>query len=211
MTLQAVTEMRDDNHDASMVLDMSLERCVFEKMCASHKIVKVGVSYGHAIVWLTPTGSISWMTALGAFDGNILIKFEMKSNDKTIKFENRALLLKELQEHEFDDGKCLTEGERAKRSRRLASLMKQLFDHRCMFCGVSIETGRTPYTEAHHVDELGNGGKDVPSNIAIVCPNHHQTMHHGTADAKEKLKLTFKSIINHFFITEESGINKGGV
>jgi len=195
MILRAMAEMQSDNPSTNIVLDMSFERYILEKLCASCKIAKVGISYGHTIVWLTPTESISWMQVLSTFNGNVFIEFEIKSDKKFAELKDRTKLLKELQEYELNDGRYLTKSKRAKRSARLSSLMKLLFDHKCMFCGFSI-------------DELGNGGKDIPTNIALLCPNHHQEMHHGKSDSKEGFKLILKNIIKQYFITEESAVTR---
>ena len=190
MILRAMAEMQSDNPSTNIVLDMSFERYILEKLCASCKIAKVGISYGHTIVWLTPTESISWMQVLSTFNGNVFIEFEIKSDKKFAELKDRTKLLKELQEYELNDGRYLTKSKRAKRSARLSSLMKLLFDHKCMFCGFSIETDKLPYVEAHHIDELGNGGKDIPTNIALLCPNHHQEMHRNDDPDQQEVKRT---------------------
>ena len=41
-----------------------------------------------------------------------------------------------------------------------------------------------PYTEVHHIVPLGEGGEDVPANVACVCPAHHREAHVG-AKAQE--------------------------
>lgn len=109
-------------------------------------------------------------------------------------------LLKELQSYEADDGSRLSKVERVNRSKRLVRLMKRFFGHKCIFCGGCIETGSTPYVEVHHVHELGKGGSDAPSNIAVVCPNHHQTFHHGKTELVNLLKDWFTTL-NPFFET----------
>lgn len=54
--------------------------------------------------------------------------------------------------------------------------VKALHHSRCQICGSSIHLpdGRA-YSEAHHLIPLGapHKGPDTPSNIIVVCPNHH--------------------------------------
>ena len=35
----------------------------------------------------------------------------------------------------------------------------------------------TLYSEVHHIVPLGEGGEDMPSNVACVCPAHHREAH----------------------------------
>jgi len=36
-----------------------------------------------------------------------------------------------------------------------------------------------PYLEAHHVDELGEGGEDHPDKVVALCPSCHKEIHYG--------------------------------
>lgn len=62
------------------------------------------------------------------------------------------------------------------RDTKLARQMKLLHSDQCQICGLALEKadGQT-YSEAHHIIPLGapHNGPDVPSNILVVCPNHH--------------------------------------
>lgn len=54
--------------------------------------------------------------------------------------------------------------------------VKSLHHSRCQLCGTSIKLpGDRNYAEGHHIIPLGkpHGGPDTPSNIIVVCPNHH--------------------------------------
>jgi 5-methylcytosine-specific restriction endonuclease McrA len=48
----------------------------------------------------------------------------------------------------------------------------------------------TVYSEVHHIVPLGEGGEDVLSNVACVCPAHHREAHLGknARDVEEALK-----------------------
>ncbi|RCK26413.1 hypothetical protein TH9_22670 [Thalassospira xiamenensis] len=54
--------------------------------------------------------------------------------------------------------------------------IKALHKSKCQICGETIPTSDDRgYVEAHHIRPLGkpHQGPDIPSNIIVVCPNHH--------------------------------------
>ncbi|MDR6308148.1 hypothetical protein FHS66_001331 [Pacificitalea manganoxidans] len=62
------------------------------------------------------------------------------------------------------------------RDTEMARKIKALHHSECQICGLTIHlTDGRPYAEAHHVIPLGrpHKGPDIPSNIIVVCPNHH--------------------------------------
>lgn len=64
----------------------------------------------------------------------------------------------------------------------LARKIKALHRHRCQICGTSITLpDGQGYAEAHHIIPLGapHNGPDTPSNIIVVCPNHHAQLDFG--------------------------------
>ena len=62
------------------------------------------------------------------------------------------------------------------RDRKIAGALKQLYDNTCQFCGekLHVADGRF-YSEAAHIKGLGepHNGPDTPSNMLVLCPNHH--------------------------------------
>jgi len=58
--------------------------------------------------------------------------------------------------------------------------VKALYGGRCQICGEGpLKNGET-YVEAHHVTPLGqHRGPDHPSNVLVLCPNHHAEFEHG--------------------------------
>ena len=64
--------------------------------------------------------------------------------------------------------------------------MKKHRNHHCQICkamGMNpvgfMSKRHVPYTEAHHVEEVGKGGGLEPENIIVLCANHHRQMHYG--------------------------------
>jgi hypothetical protein len=70
--------------------------------------------------------------------------------------------------------------ERYERDADLVRLLKAVRGGKCQICGhtFTMRNGGT-YTEAHHLEELANGGLDVSRNMLIVCANHHRQFHYG--------------------------------
>lgn len=51
----------------------------------------------------------------------------------------------------------------------------------CEFCrqpGFITANGQ-PFLETHHIIPLSEGGRDVITNVAALCANHHREAHHG--------------------------------
>ena len=63
--------------------------------------------------------------------------------------------------------------------------VKALHGSRCQICGGSILLpDGSSYVEAHHIIPLGapHNGPDRPSNIVVVCPNHHAMLDFGSIE-----------------------------
>jgi 5-methylcytosine-specific restriction endonuclease McrA len=61
---------------------------------------------------------------------------------------------------------------------KLRTLKSRLIEERgpnCQICGYD----NTNIIVAHHIIERSNGGSDDPSNLQLLCPNCHMTIHHG--------------------------------
>jgi hypothetical protein len=52
---------------------------------------------------------------------------------------------------------------------------------KCEFCGQPgfVTSSGLSFLETHHIIPLSEGGKDVITNVAAVCANHHREAHHG--------------------------------
>jgi hypothetical protein len=71
--------------------------------------------------------------------------------------------------------------------------VKALHRSKCQICGTSISLQNgSKYSEAHHIIPLGapHKGPDIPSNIIVVCPNHHAMLDLGCMDlAQSEISL----------------------
>jgi hypothetical protein len=80
------------------------------------------------------------------------------------------------------------------RSALVVAIARLRANHQCEVPSCSHPTfmreDGTLYTEVHHIVPLGEGGADVLSNVACVCPAHHREAHVGkrAQDVAEALK-----------------------
>ena len=82
-----------------------------------------------------------------------------------------------------------------RRSSAIREYVKNRADGICEGCGDSAPfTSRTgePYLQAHHVEELSEGGADSPSSVIALCPNCHYQVHHGESGEEYNEQLTEK-------------------
>lgn len=60
--------------------------------------------------------------------------------------------------------------------------LRELYDDRCQLCGLRLaDADGTGYAEVHYVRPLAppHDGTDEPSNMLVVCPNHHADLDNG--------------------------------
>ncbi|MBQ4810595.1 HNH endonuclease [Pseudoalteromonas luteoviolacea] len=78
---------------------------------------------------------------------------------------------------------------RVLRDTNLARKLKLLHNNSCQICGLKIKlpNGKL-YSEAHHIIPLGSphNGADIPSNIIVLCPNHHVMCDYGAIELCNK-------------------------
>ena len=80
------------------------------------------------------------------------------------------------------------------RSALVVTIARLRTDHCCEVPGcehpVFVCADGTRYVEVHHIVPLSEGGEDVLSNVACVCPAHHREAHVGkkARDIQEALK-----------------------
>ena len=70
------------------------------------------------------------------------------------------------------------------RNRKVATNLKRWYNSKCMFCLCKLQVGNDPvvfYAEAAHIKPLGSphDGPDTPSNMIVLCPNHHRQFDNG--------------------------------
>lgn len=68
------------------------------------------------------------------------------------------------------------------RNKELVRKLKQLYDDTCQVCGDRRQQGPSDgFSHVHHLMPLGapHDGPDIPENVIVVCPNHHEDVEHG--------------------------------
>jgi hypothetical protein len=80
------------------------------------------------------------------------------------------------------------------RSALVVAIARLRGNHKCEVPGCEhplfVRADGTPYSEVHHIVPLSEGGEDVLSNVACLCPAHHREAHVGkkARDVQETLK-----------------------
>jgi 5-methylcytosine-specific restriction protein A len=72
-----------------------------------------------------------------------------------------------------------------RRNRASVAPLKMLYAHSCQITGdefTFLKHDGTPYTEAHHLIPLGEGGADDPRNMIIVSPLIHRMLHYAKVE-----------------------------
>ncbi|MEJ2249612.1 MAG: HNH endonuclease [Candidatus Lokiarchaeota archaeon] len=71
----------------------------------------------------------------------------------------------------------------------------------CECCGNTApfekQNGRK-YLEVHHIKSLSEGGKDIPMNVAAICPNCHRALHYSINRDKLRSKVEKKIEIKEY-------------
>lgn len=74
-------------------------------------------------------------------------------------------------------------GKKLKRDYDTINKLKFLRDFKCQICGTTIsKRGGSRYIEAAHITEKRYKGPELPSNILILCPNHHKEFDYGNRE-----------------------------
>ena len=71
------------------------------------------------------------------------------------------------------------------RNQTIVQALKELYNNECQLTGQEftfLKRDGTPYTEAHHLIALGQGGADDPRNIIIVSPLIHRMLHYAQVE-----------------------------
>ena len=68
------------------------------------------------------------------------------------------------------------------RNEKIVREMKRLYNHTCQVCGDRrLQSSEQGYSYVHHIMPLGDphNGPDIPENVVVVCPNHHDDFDNG--------------------------------
>lgn len=86
-------------------------------------------------------------------------------------------------------GRAVQTTYRILRDTALARQIKLLHRDRCQVCGDALRISATKtYSEAHHIIPVGapHSGPDEPSNVIVLCPNHHALCDMGAIELRRE-------------------------
>ena len=102
-------------------------------------------------------------------------------------------------------------GKRVQRDEKLVQEIKWLYNDTCQLCGDRrLQGDDIGYSYVHHIKPLAkqHGGPDVPENIIVLCPNHHDDFDNGmlTVDP-DTLEIThaYEAILTGETVTVRRG------
>ena len=65
---------------------------------------------------------------------------------------------------------------------KIQKSLKSLYRYRCQICGATATMMyRVDVSEAHHIEYFSKTANNNPSNIIILCPDHHRIVHKAKA------------------------------
>ena len=116
-------------------------------------------------------------------------KDEKEQNELTNfykKTKSKAEILNELKNlKESDPEEVIVNHKTYKRDNKTIALIKILRGFKCQICGSSIiKKDGTEYIEAAHIKPKHQKGKEILSNIILLCPNHHKEFDLGSLEIK---------------------------
>lgn len=101
--------------------------------------------------------------------------------------------------------------DRVQRDEKLVREMKRLYNDTCQLCGDRrLQGDEIGYSYVHHIKPLAKqrGGRDVPENVIILCPNHHDDFDNGvlTVDP-DTLEIThaYEAVLTGETVTVKRG------
>lgn len=84
-----------------------------------------------------------------------------------------------------------------KRDNKTIVQLKILRNFKCQICGTTIiKKNGKKYIEASHIKPKSKKGNEIPSNILILCPNHHKEFDYGDLLIKKYSKTIIELVLN---------------
>lgn len=102
--------------------------------------------------------------------------------EQALSFPKNVVNLLADDEHASSVKRIISRQARFSRNLEMIKKVKRGHDFACMVCGYKCEISPGVfYAEGAHLRPLGGGhaGRDVQSNILVLCPNHHMELDYG--------------------------------
>jgi hypothetical protein len=105
-------------------------------------------------------------------------RFKEETRDLT-KYDIRNLIANRDKINGYHRGTFLSKNKRHYRDPILALYLKDWYEDSCQIkgCGSDNSVQHGYFTDTHHIIPLGKRGRDISSNILVLCPNHHRLFH----------------------------------
>lgn len=106
-------------------------------------------------------------------------KTDIDQQDELERYESKrdiSKILNELRNLRTTDSEQIEVHNKVyKRDNKTIAQLKRVRRHKCQICGLTIrrKNGKL-YIEAAHITPKKQKGTELPSNIIILCPNHHK-------------------------------------
>ena len=106
---------------------------------------------------------------------------DLEDLDKVFRSRDFDLILKEYEQRLGDVAPEIVNRKvtKVKRNQSLVKMMKERYGNECQVCGFTFEKKNGGYySEVAHIRpiHLAKKGLDTPSNMVVLCPNHHKML-----------------------------------
>jgi len=125
---------------------------------------------------------------------------DLEKVDKIFTKINPDVLLKEYEQRLSSEKPEVIESKviRIKRNQTIVKMMKEKYDNKCQICGFTFEKkSGGNYSEVAHIIpiESRESGVDTPSNLAVMCPNHHKMHDLGNLEIVSKTEYMVDGVV----------------
>lgn len=143
---------------------------------------------------------IAYLTEGSAELREILLKHIVRPSDRKRIFEAFSCATPKAADISEPPDRVQSTTYRILRDTNVARRVKEIYDHSCQLCKISIEIGQgCRYAEAHHIKPLSQGGPDNIENVLCLCPNHHVMLDYGAIKLSNRdFKLLKHSVSDEF-------------
>jgi hypothetical protein len=110
---------------------------------------------------------------------------EVEAIDQITRSKNIDALLAEWEQRKTGDSPEVVERKSTviRRNYTLVRKMKDRYENKCQICGFTfLQKNGNYYSEVAHIEPISTrqAGVDTPSNMIVLCPNHHKMLDHGS-------------------------------
>lgn len=128
---------------------------------------------------------------------------ELEKIDRILNQDNIDVVLKEFEQRLSGETPETIESKvrRIKRNRTIVKNMKDKHENKCQICGFTFKKkDGTYYSEVAHIVPIESRqvGVDVPSNLVVLCPNHHKMHDLGNLEIISNTNYKVDGVIKEF-------------